>query len=100
MVTMQHNTGGTKMVSFITDIAPLMTDGAPCMDAQGWLLTDLAFMTDPAGGGGFTDHYHARRTYFRLTHPNPNRRMPPGGPFWPEEQLALYRQWMDGGFNP
>jgi len=26
--------------------------------------------------------------------------MPPGGPYWTAEQVALYKRWMDEGFQP
>ena len=24
-------------------------------------------------------------------------KMPPGGPYWPDEHLALFRRWLDAG---
>ena len=27
-------------------------------------------------------------------------RMPPGGPFWSDEQTALFDRWVSGGFLP
>ena len=88
------------MLSYRNDIMDLMQDPAACMKDMGWLLRDVAFMTDPAGGQGFDDHFHARKTYARLSMTNISRKMPRGGPYWTDEQLALYRQWMEDGFQP
>lgn len=88
------------MLSYIEDIYPMYREWADCMIDRHWYLDRSDFMCDPAPGSSFPDHGHARRTYAKLTHPNPIARMPPGGPYLSEEQLAKYRQWMDEGFNP
>jgi hypothetical protein len=88
------------MVSYEHDILILMQDPEECMENMGWLLSDVEFMTDPVGGQGFDDHFHARKTYARLSTTNLARKMPKGGPYWTDDQLALYRQWMEEGFQP
>lgn len=88
------------MLSYVADIYPIYESLAGCMIDRNWPLNDANFMCDPRGGRDFPDHYHARKTYYRLSTTNPNLRMPPGGPYLSDEQLALYRQWMDEGFNP
>lgn len=88
------------MTSYINDIYPLLKDQADCMIARGWMLDRPEFMCDPTGGHGFADHYHARKTYDRLSTDNPLKKMPKGGPFWREDQLALFQSWMEEGFQP
>lgn len=86
------------MLSYFADILPLMEGSVGCMRARNWPLDDLDFMCDPAPGPGFDDHGHARKTYARLSTTNIARKMPQGGPYWTDAQLALYRQWMEEGF--
>jgi hypothetical protein len=54
-------------------------------------LDDYTYMSDPAD-----NHAHAQNVEDRLK----NRSMPPGGPFWTPEQLALYSQWRSDGYLP
>lgn len=88
------------MLSYRENIMPLMFDEGECMENLGWMLHDVDFMIDPAGGQGFDDHFHARKTYARLSTTNIAKKMPKGGPYWTDEQLTLYRKWMEEGFNP
>jgi hypothetical protein len=53
-------------------------------------------MSDGAGDGAYPDHANARHVYAKLT----GDEMPPGGPFWPQDRLLLFKDWMDGGFQP
>lgn len=88
------------MLSYLNDIYPMYENWAGCMIDRNWHLDKTDFMCDPQGRHGIPDHYHARKTYARLSTTNPNIRMPPGGPYLSDEQLALYSQWMEEGFNP
>ena len=79
-------------VSFAKDIVPLFRPiDIKHMQRFGMPLDDHAFMSDPAG-----DHKNARDVQDSLA----NKRMPPGGPFWTPEQLALFDSWMKDGFPP
>lgn len=85
-------------VCFAADIEPLFRPhDIACMQGMGVLLNDYGYMSDAAGDDTFPDHANARHVYARLTgaeHP----RMPMGGPFWSDAQLALFNQWMTDGF--
>jgi hypothetical protein len=48
-------------------------------------------MSDPSN-----DHGNAQGVEDSLT----KQSMPPGGPYWSDEQLILYRQWRSGGYLP
>lgn len=89
------------MVSYANDIGVLFTQqDVLCMSDFGVLLDDYGYMSDPAAGNGFADHGNARQVHYRLTPAAGNRRMPDGGPYWSDCQIALYQQWMDDGFQP
>lgn len=88
-------------VSFEVAIAPLFSRrDVRCMTGRQWPLNDYGFMSAPAGDVIHSDHANARTVYQRLLPEAGNGRMPRGGPYWSEEQIALYRQWMEDGFNP
>lgn len=88
------------MTSFATDIALLFTDDdVDCMGGS-VELRDYAFMSDPAGTSSFADHGHANKVYKRLLPAAGVRRMPQGGPYWSDAQIALFKQWMDEGYKP
>lgn len=89
--------------SFAQDILPLFRDkDIRCMrDPHHQVpLDEFSYMSDPGAGDGFADHANARRVHCRLQSDSCGRRMPYGGPYWSDAQLALYQQWMDGGFLP
>jgi hypothetical protein len=89
------------MVSFANDIRPLFRqEDLDCMSDFGVELGDYAYMSDSAGGGGFADHGNARAVHYRLTPAAGGSRMPEGGPYWLDAQIALYEQWMIEGFPP
>jgi hypothetical protein len=89
------------VISFQKDIRPLFRPkDIACMDAMGVLLGDYDYMSDPAGNDIYRDHANARTV---LCHLSPNQctpRMPMGGPYWSEQQLATFDQWMTDGFQP
>ena len=66
-----------------------------CMVRRGVKLSDYAWMSDPASGGGFTDHANARSVFDALS----SGAMPPDTP-WPPDWLQTYQDWMTGGFGP
>ena len=95
----------TNAVSFKTDILPLFTPtDIGHMSRMGIKLDDYTYMSDPAPGtvkrcGPFDDHAHARAVYNSLTGAC-QPRMPMGGPYWNDTQLATYLKWMNDGFQP
>jgi hypothetical protein len=60
------------------------------MSGMGVLLDDYAWMSD---------EQNARRVHDFLTG-NEEPRMPPGGPYWSEENLTLLSDWITGGCKP
>jgi len=79
-------------VSFAKDIKPLFRP----IDIQHMkpfevLLDDFNYMADATDS-----HAHAQSVYTQLS----SQSMPPGGPFWSTDQLATFKDWMNGGFQP
>jgi len=82
-------------VSFAKDIKPLFQPiDVEHMQPHGVLLDDYAYMSDPGD-----DHQNATDVGDFLTGKK-KPRMPLGGPFWSQQQLDLYTQWMTDGFQP
>jgi hypothetical protein len=55
-------------------------------------LDDYTFMSNPD---------HANKVLRVLSpHEDDPPSMPPGGPYWTEDQLALFAQWQKGGYQP
>lgn len=79
-------------VSFATDILPLFTQvDIDHMQEQGVQLNDYGYMSTPA---------NASAVYGQLS----SKQMPPswgggGGP-WSDSNIALFKAWMDGGYQP
>jgi len=87
--------------SYAADIRPLFrTKDINCMSGFGVLLDDHGYMSDPAGDGIYPDHAHARKVLCYLSPDACEPRMPFGGPYWSDAQLALFQRWMDDGFQP
>jgi hypothetical protein len=61
------------------------------MREMGYSLDDYTFMSDPAD-----NHANATSVYDSLK----SKRMPPGGPYWSDDQLKLFSGWMAGGYKP
>jgi hypothetical protein len=79
-------------VSFANDIVPLFRSiDIDHMKPAGILLDSYPYMSSATGG-----HANANAVLKVLK----NKTMPPGGPFWTEDQLELFTQWMSGGFQP
>jgi hypothetical protein len=79
-------------VSFAKDIRPLFRKiDIEHMRPHRILLDDYAYMSDPAN-----NHGNAQSVEDTLV----DQSMPPGGPYWSDQQLALYRQWRGDGYLP
>jgi hypothetical protein len=69
-------------VSFERDIRPLFRQiDIDHMNKHNVLLDNYTYMSDPSN-----DHGNAQDVEDSLTNPS----MPPGGPYWSNEQLVLY----------
>lgn len=78
-------------VSFAKDILPLFRSmDIDHMSPMGVLLDDYSYMSDPA---------NAKSVYEYLSGAQ-EPQMPPGGPYWSADQLALFERWMSGGCKP
>ena len=74
--------GITVPISFEKDIKPLFrTIDVDHMEPSGVLLDDYA---------------NATAVFDTLK----NQTMPPGGPFWPQDKVDLFAQWMSDGYQP
>jgi hypothetical protein len=83
--------GSGGNVSFEKDIRPLFTEmDVDHMEGMGVLLADHAWMSEPE---------NAKRVYDFLTGDEAPR-MPPGGPYWSDEHLKQFADWMAGGYKP
>ena len=77
-------------VSFGNDIKPLFREiDIKHMDAFGVQLDDYTYMSKP-------DNANAVLQTVEGDPPS----MPPGGPYWTAEQVALFRKWIDEGYQP
>ena len=82
-------------VSFSKDILPLFRPvDIEHMRPMNVLLGDYGYMSDPAD-----DHKSALDVQAFLKGER-KPRMPLGGPFWTDEQLALYAGWISDGYQP
>jgi len=79
-------------VSFARDIRPLFRAiDISHMKAHGIKLDDYAFMSKPD---------NANKVLRTLSpHDDHPPVMPPGGPFWTANQLALFAQWQMDGYK-
>jgi hypothetical protein len=66
-----------------------------CMSKAGVRLGDAAWMCDPGGNHGFTDHGNARHVYAALQ----KGIMPPDDKL-SKEWLETFQNWMNEGFKP
>jgi hypothetical protein len=79
-------------ISFASQIKPLFRDiDVAHMKRLGVLLDDFTYMSDASN-----NHKHAQSVLDTLT----SHKMPPGGPFWTQDNLDLFAQWMSEGYNP
>lgn len=85
--------GADTVVTFYGDIAPLFRP----MDVQCMrnpklgpvLLLNYQWMSTPANAKNVLDHLTGDAT----------PQMPYGGPYWSQENIDLFKQWMQGGFQ-
>ena len=78
-------------LSFERDILPLFRAvDIDHMAPMGVMLDDFAWMSDAENA--------AKVHQFLTGELTP--RMPPGGPFWSDEQLGTFSAWMEGGRQP
>lgn len=78
-------------VSFSKDIQPLFRKvDIDHMKVHGVNLDDYKYMSDPAN-----NYKNAQAVQDTLS----NQSMPPGGPFWTPDQLALYAKWRSDGYQ-
>ena len=80
-------------VSFATDIKPLFRDVDIAHMKRFRVELDVyAYMSNPD---------NATRVLATLS-PQSGKppSMPPGGPYWTADQLALFTQWQKDGYNP
>jgi ADP-heptose:LPS heptosyltransferase len=89
--------GHVALVSFATDIQPLFRPiDVAHMKGYGVKLDDYAYMSNPDN-----NYQNAQDVEDTLTpkggHP-PS--MPPGGPYWTADQVALFARWRSDGYQP
>jgi len=80
-------------VSFARDIRPLCRAvDISHMARHGIKLDDYTFMSNPD---------NANKVLRALSpHDGHPPSMPPGGPYWTEDQLGLFAQWQKEGYAP
>lgn len=80
-------------VSFAANIRPLFRAiDISHMKSFGVLLDDYTYMSNPE---------NANSVLATLTPQNGDEpSMPPGGPYWTKDQLALFAQWQKDGYQP
>jgi hypothetical protein len=80
-------------ISFAADIKPLFRPvDVSHMKRFGVELDDYTYMSDPA---------NANSVLANLSPQNGEPpSMPPGGPYWTADQLALFAQWQKDGYRP
>ena len=87
-------------VSFGSDIKPLFRSGdVRCMRRRGVFLDNYDYMSDASGNDDYLDYANARKVYCYLIPEGCVPRMPEGGPYWNSDQLDLFKNWMDNGFQ-
>ena len=80
-------------VSFARDIRPLFRDvDISHMGRHGIKLDDYTFMSDPDNADKVLEVLSPRE--------GEPPAMPPGGPYWTENQLTLFAQWQTDGYQP
>ena len=80
-------------ISFASDIKPLFRHvDISHMKGFGVDLDDYAYMSNPDNAG------QVLATLSPQDGKPPS--MPPGGPYWSSEQLALFKQWQQDGYKP
>lgn len=79
-------------VSFAADIKPLFRDiDILHMKRFHVELDNYVYMSNPA---------NADQVLANLSAHNGEPSMPPGGPYWTADQLALFSKWQEDGYQP
>ena len=80
-------------VSFAADIKPLFRAvDVSHMKRFGVELDDYTYMSDPGNANSVLANLSP--------HNGEPPSMPPGGPYWTSDQLALFAQWQKDGYQP
>ena len=80
-------------VSFARDIIPLFRPvDIEHMKVHGVELDDYTFMSDPDNANRVLETLSPRD--------DGPPSMPPGGPYWTADQIALFAQWQNDGYRP
>jgi hypothetical protein len=83
--------GDEAAVSFERDIKPLFRPmDIECMRSRNVFLIDYDYMKDPGNAQDVLD----------MLKPTGYPRMPYGGPYWSQESLDLFQEWIDQGRQP
>jgi hypothetical protein len=85
------------LVSFAADIKPLFRPvDVKHMNVHGIKLDDYQYMSDPA------NNYSNAESVLETVSPQGAHppTMPPGGPYWTPEQVALFAKWRSDGYQP
>ena len=86
--------------SFAIDIRPLFrAKDINCMKPHGVDLGSYDYMSNPDGNSVHANYGNAREVLDRLDG-TVIPRMPMSGPFWNDDQVALFRRWIDEGCQP
>jgi hypothetical protein len=93
MIKKQSKHKKAPQVSFARDIRPLFraVDIAH-MKRHKINLDDYTFMSNPDNANKVLGTLSPHDAHAPL--------MPPGGPYWTEDQLALFAQWQHEGYQP
>jgi len=80
-------------VSFATDIKPLFRAiDIAHMKRFGVELDNYAYMSHPDNANGVLANVSP--------HDGEPPSMPPGGPYWTKDHIALFTQWQEDGYQP
>jgi len=85
------------LVSFANEITPLFRPiDIAHMRPKGVKLDDYNYMSNPAN-----NHQNAENVQQALSSQNGNPpAMPPEGPYWTADQVALFAKWRSDGYQP
>jgi hypothetical protein len=85
------------LVSFAADIGPLFRPvDVAHMKVHGVKLDDYDYMSDPSNNYSHADEVQETVSPQGAQPPT----MPPGGPYWTKDQLALFAKWRADGYQP
>jgi hypothetical protein len=93
MIKEQSKHKQAPKISFERDIRPLFRDiDVEHMNVHGVALDDYNFVSNPNNANKVLETLSPNQG-------NPPL-MPPGGPYWTADQLALFAQWQNDGYQP